>query len=405
MDILPEELVFEIFKYLDFHEIIRCSMINQWINYVSKKDIFWYPKLKEFTTKFKRKGGTDAYKKYIGYHKLTKLYEIMNGKKPPSMKSLHKLINKRAFRVVSPTVRYGHRYIMESPESFTKISKVFQFLPLLNLKEIELINHDIEYIPPDIGLLICLEELKLDRNNITELPNEFGNLVNLKILELNGNQISHFPNQILCLEKLERLTLSNNKIKKLPNNIDNLKSLTNLLLDNNQLEELPDSFGNLNNLTVLHLNNNKLGGFPFTFGHLINLTSLQCSHNRIIEILETFCMLISLEKANLSHNNISELPQRFNKLLNLTIINLNHNQFTQIPFVYNNLKLSQIALENNRILNTIYNTKKGNRLNIYMFDNPVIGSLKYLFQKITNIPSFDDYNIKFEFQRRYSMYY
>lgn len=75
MDILPYELLFEIFKNLEFIDIIHCGMTNQWINSITKKDVLWYEKLKNTDYKIKINSNRNSYQRYMMLQKRIKLYE------------------------------------------------------------------------------------------------------------------------------------------------------------------------------------------------------------------------------------------------------------------------------------------------------------------------------------------
>lgn len=127
-------------------------------------------------------------------------------------------------------------------------------------------------MPNMIGLhnLMNLKELNLSNNDIEKIEN-LNNLKNLHVLNLSFNKIYKLEN-ISVLKNLEILNLSNNLIEEIPPIIVKNINLTEINLSNNLVSE-KSSINNLRNLTKLTtlslLNNpiNDLQNYPVFIFH------------------------------------------------------------------------------------------------------------------------------------------
>src|SRR5271170_5846015 len=64
---------------------------------------------------------------------------------------------------------------------------------LIRLKNLFLLNNQINTIPDSIAQFVNLQSLPLTGNHITVIPGSIAQLVNLQILRLTGNQITAIP--------------------------------------------------------------------------------------------------------------------------------------------------------------------------------------------------------------------
>lgn len=142
-------------------------------------------------------------------------------------------------------------------------------------KELELVNIDLVYVPPEIGLLSKVTKLSLRDNLLTSVPMWIGDLSQLMTLHLNNNQLTSLPESIGNLSQLEELILSGNQLTNLPESIGNLSQLAWFYLESNPLESLPESIGNLFQLTSLDLSHNPLESLPKSIGLLPKLQKLR----------------------------------------------------------------------------------------------------------------------------------
>ncbi|KAH7854458.1 hypothetical protein Vadar_014018 [Vaccinium darrowii] len=82
------------------------------------------------------------------------------------------------------------------------------------LKELNMANCSLSYLPDEIGNLISLQTLYLQQNNLITLPDCICNLTCLKRLDLECN-VSHLPSEIGRLTSLEYLKLGSLALMKL----------------------------------------------------------------------------------------------------------------------------------------------------------------------------------------------
>ncbi len=182
---------------------------------------------------------------------------------------------------------------------------------LAGISELNLVNLNLYYLPPEIGKLTQLEELNLSNNQLTSLSNEFcealGKLTQLELLFLSNNQFTSLSNEF-C-EALGKLT-----------------QLRALYLFNNQLTSLSNKFcealGKLTQLELLFLSNNQLKSLSLKFCEaLVKLTQLgmlDLSNNQLTSLSNEFCealvKLTQLEgRLDISNNPLTSLPSELNK--------------------------------------------------------------------------------------------
>ncbi|MBX3720095.1 MAG: leucine-rich repeat domain-containing protein [Parachlamydiales bacterium] len=144
---------------------------------------------------------------------------------------------------------------------------------------IQLINANLEYLPPEIGLFTNLESLCLDNNMLRMLPESLCNLIALRRISLTSNKLTCLPNAFGNLHSLQEALLHNNQLKSLPASISSLTNLHSLQLAGNHLSTLPPSICNLPALATLNLNNNKLCALPIEIGNLPSLEELHFWNN------------------------------------------------------------------------------------------------------------------------------
>jgi len=113
--------------------------------------------------------------------------------------------------------------------------------------------------PRDRREIQALEFLHLINSNILYLPPELGMLKKLKYIYLDGNNIDVIPKELCFLPHLIRLDIDGNNITTLPREISNLTTLQILSLRNNKLEDLPIEMLQLHNLRKLDLRDQLIG--------------------------------------------------------------------------------------------------------------------------------------------------
>ena len=129
---------------------------------------------------------------------------------------------------------------------------------LAALKQLNLDNNGLAYLPPEVTDLPQLEYLSLNRNRLRTLPREIGNLKSLIGLHVYANFIDTLPPTLGDLPSLRYLTLSFNFLRSIPPDVGRLVSLSQLYVHNNRLENLPESILELPRLAIIDIDNNRL---------------------------------------------------------------------------------------------------------------------------------------------------
>lgn len=130
-----------------------------------------------------------------------------------------------------------------------------------HLKELELIECNLEQIPHAIISVRDLRELDLRGNNLTIIDAIIGfqHLKWLVCLKLWYNKIVHIPIQIGSLSRLQRLYLNNNKIEKIPQELFFCQNLRLLDLSHNMLMSISANVGCLQRLQHFAVTANMVG--------------------------------------------------------------------------------------------------------------------------------------------------
>nr|XP_054757339.1 uncharacterized protein LOC129263455 [Lytechinus pictus] len=227
---------------------------------------------------------------------------------------------------------------------------VYTYSPLTfppSLKEMSVMENDIDWVPPGLFSGTNIEYLGLSMNQISTFPSDsLKRMYNLTFLSVDGNQISSVSKRNLEVFKdspLIHLNLSNNVITYLapralaqlrqlkilelhqnslssiqPKIFDDVPSLLHIDLNNNQLTSLgTNSFTNLPSLRTLRLHSQKAGYEMATISYDAfqgingNLTTLFISDNRLANFphaalsRETYESLLYLHADNNLITNIT----------------------------------------------------------------------------------------------------
>lgn len=118
--------------------------------------------------------------------------------------------------------------------SFQGLRSLSPSLFLLHtIKELQLNNNELEFIPKDIYKMKSLERLNFSYNKIRCIPPEIGRMVQLKELFFNDNLISTVPMELGSLYNLEVLNLNNNPLIAPFNTLSKDKVLIHFCRENN----------------------------------------------------------------------------------------------------------------------------------------------------------------------------
>lgn len=181
-------------------------------------------------------------------------------------------------------VFWGYKQLTELLITDTDLERLPAHLPR-NLKNLQLFNNKINYIPPGVfDELNDLEKVYLTGNKLTSLSVwTFRNNMKLKYLHLNDNRLEKIPYGFFDgTYDLKSLDLSRNNMTELDLGIfDELVQLEVLNLSNNFIKWVwPDQFINLTELRELYLNKNNITYLPEnSFDTLVNLERLSVAEN------------------------------------------------------------------------------------------------------------------------------
>lgn len=186
----------------------------------------------------------------------------------------------------------------------------FELSQLNLLQELHLNNNQLTVLPSQIGQLCRLQDLHLNNNRITAISPKIGQLRQLQCLFLVNNQLTLLPSEIGQLIQLQVLNINNNQLTTLPSEIGQLVQLQSLNLDDNCLSSLPPQIGQLNQLKYLFVENNQLVVLPSEIVLLNQLQELGLSNNKLISIsMDVGKYLIQLQSIYLDTDQLSILPR------------------------------------------------------------------------------------------------
>jgi len=249
-------------------------------------------------------------------------------------------------------------YFMDSDGHVLKLSlcglelqSIPQYIFLfIYLKELDLSNNQLTYIPDDIKQLNQLEIINFKSNRIKEITNKFSYLKSLQKLDFSFNQLKNLPDCLCQLTYLKNMHLNNNKLELLPNQIGYLNQLTFLDISCNQLIELPEEIAQLAQLNTLIVNNNQLKDLPKNIAKLSQLKKLYVNHNKLNSLPEDLKQLDSLERVEAENNNLKMLPDSFWQLKSIRRLSLKSNQIQFInPLIQNLGNLEELDLSDNQL--------------------------------------------------------
>jgi len=181
-------------------------------------------------------------------------------------------------------VFWGYKQLTELLITDTDLERLPTHLPR-NLKNLQLFNNKINYIPPGVfDELHELEKVYLTGNQLNSLSVwTFRNNVALQYLHLNDNQLEKIPYGFFDGPyDLKSLDLSRNNMSALDLGIfDELVKLEVLNLSHNKLQWVwSEQFINLTELKELYLNNNNITYLPEnSFDNLVNIERLNIAEN------------------------------------------------------------------------------------------------------------------------------
>jgi Leucine-rich repeat (LRR) protein len=206
----------------------------------------------------------------------------------------------------------------------------------LNLSDLNLI-----YLPDKLQLLTNLKKLNLKDNRLNLLPNWIGNLTKLEILEVTDNFLSRIPDCVKNLQSLTTLNLDLNEFDLVPDPIKYLGNLKNLNLEDNRITVLPDWIGNFSDLEILSLYNNPIEYMPESAAQLKKLKVLDISNTQLTRFPPCIFEMDNLRELSIGaclYPSFSPIPKnKLTKLTDLEIIikqddetNIDHSDLRRV---------------------------------------------------------------------------
>ena len=228
MDLLCDDVLYEIYKHLDISDIINCSSVCSQFYNVYKQSRLWFYLVEkiDYSDDADYKQLFDKptyYETYKFYYKLLVVIKKLNLKYSARNFSVRKL--------------YNLQFLSLSAIHLTEIPSELE--NLTNLQKLDLSNNQLVKIPTELENLINLQKLYLYNNQLAKIPSELGNLTNLQWLDLSHNRLVEIPSELGNLTNLQRLWLSNNQLTEIPSELGNLINLQELDLYNSQSIEIP----------------------------------------------------------------------------------------------------------------------------------------------------------------------
>ncbi|KAM9392153.1 volume-regulated anion channel subunit LRRC8D [Pholidichthys leucotaenia] len=205
----------------------------------------------------------------------------------------------------------NHLVRLEIHNEGTRLLVLTGLKRMVNLRELQLRDCQLERLPSALLSLNNLRTLDLQHNNLRTLEEllSLAHLQHLSCLRLPHNHILMLPASVGVLRGLELLDLSNNQLQSLPPALFTLRRLRRLLLAGNLLEELPAEIKAMQQLIELDLSGNRLERLPSElFSCCLDLHFLNVAHNSLTSLPSGIAALSHLCKLDLRGNSLEELP-------------------------------------------------------------------------------------------------
>ena len=171
----------------------------------------------------------------------------------------------------------------------------------------QLVQCELEELPPLIGAFYLLEKLDLNDNKLEGIPTDIGSCYSLTYLDVSNNQIKVLPDEMKALMHLETLYIYSNKISVLPEWVGDMP-LKNFNAFNNRILKIPLSLGKLRDLPSLNLGANVMMQLhPESILELRNVKILNLYDARLVKLCSLAGLEI-LEELRLFNNNLTAVP-------------------------------------------------------------------------------------------------
>ncbi|TFJ97616.1 histone-lysine N-methyltransferase EHMT2 [Platysternon megacephalum] len=197
----------------------------------------------------------------------------------------------------------------------TKLVTLNNLKKLVNVRELELVNCNLERIPHAVFSLVSLQELDLKDNQLRSIEEilSFQHCRKLVCLKLWSNHIAYIPEHIRKLKGLEQLYLNRNKIETLPSQLFLCTKLRCLDLSNNGIQVIPPEVGVLQNLQYFAISSNSVETLPDELFFCKKLKTLMVGHNKLSTLSPRLGNLSLLSKLELKGNRLEALPPQIGR--------------------------------------------------------------------------------------------
>ncbi|CAM4606196.1 volume-regulated anion channel subunit LRRC8E-like [Lepidochelys kempii] len=197
----------------------------------------------------------------------------------------------------------------------TKLVTLNNLKKLVNVRELELVNCNLERIPHAVFSLVSLQELDLKDNQLRSIEEilSFQHCRKLVCLKLWSNHIAYIPEHIRKLKGLEQLYLNRNKIETLPSQLFLCTKLRCLDLSNNGIQVIPPEVGVLQNLQYFAISSNSVETLPDELFFCKKLKTLMVGHNKLSTLSHRLGNLSLLSKLELKGNRLEALPPQIGR--------------------------------------------------------------------------------------------
>ena len=257
---------------------------------------------------------------------------------------------------------FGGSSLNSIPESFGNLTSLKYFH----------LNGFYGNLPESFSRLTDLIELVVGDSYLTKLPDSIGNLKKLNKLFIHGpnTTISSLPESFCELDSLKGINLACPLLKELPLNFGNLKSIEDLILYSN-LSYLPQGICNLSTLKNLNIDGPKDTNVEFTIPdniwQLANLEGIYINNKNLHTVTSNIVLLPKIKYLALPNCELDSVPSAMGNMKTLSTLNLGGNNLSSIPLSFKNLRLSDLALQQNKDLAWQIDEIRSWRICVYLY--------------------------------------
>lgn len=287
------DIFFRIFEFLEFDDLLNCSLVSIFFNCVSRDKLLW--------------------------KRLSKNVEILYNDSSSYKQNLVRTIYIRKIKRFGTNVHWTEKF--GKPQISIILPKTLTNLLILSLE-----NCNLSYVPES---LISLVTLKISGNKVQKIPET---LTNLQVLIARRNRIKQIPSSLASLNEIDLSFNHINGTLVIPNFI------TSVNVSHNYLKTVPE---NVRDLNISHNNIETICNIPKSLRKL----DLACN-----DIKKFLCTTNFLTLLDLYGNDNIETMVLCEFYLNTIIVSSRNvrikriNPYTKIitkEFVFDQLKMKK----------------------------------------------------------------